>query len=578
MARKLNFLPNDYRLPNRNEPISKEELERLLTDFEFFMSNYQQIVTKGRQTIPFRLNGFQRKLFKTLLPIIHPKTRQNKKQTIVVLKPRQVGASTGVVAFINYVCAFVEGMNHLNILHIFPVGDSVLKFYKEKVNPIISGVHPFIYPNILTDKISSSIISTYRDIRGIRRDNTYEIISSKASSIRSASVHIALFDEAADYQNPEELEDALVPALPKDEFSLVVYLSTFSEKRSDYFTNKVKTALDHPDVYQLLFSPWYESYPQIRTGIDYHTLKLSLYDRDTIIPALEKDGIPEEEWGDLLNWHHEMLIEMRGNLVSMKQEYPTTVGELLAFSESESVFDDQTIEAQEKNITHPTFVRLTNDSLSRKVDIVKTDLSPVKIFSKPSPSKNYMLTVDPIIATGEDTDFFAASMFDRRNHEQVAVIHGRDLPIDDWAILCVNLAQYYNRAIICPESNLAQAFFTVAWGMGYYNWYYTSEKARKERNAGIRTTAVSKTDMIENLSTMLRCDNLILHDEMTIDELRTFKKVKKRRSNSIRMEAAGKNMNGDTAHDDMLTCLWLYAGTLNHYEVAGKKRRGWGII
>lgn len=459
-----------------------------------------------------------------------------------------------------------------------PVGDSVSKFYKEKVSPIITGVHPFLYPNILTDKLSSSIISTYRDIKGVRRDNTYELVSSKASSIRSASVHIALFDEAADYQKPEELEDALVPAMPKDEFSLVVYLSTFSEQRSDYFTGKIKTAIEHPELYTLLFSPWYENYPKNKHGVDYHTLTLSSYDRDTIIPALEKDKIPEDEWGDLFAWHHEMLLEMRGNLISMQQEYPTTVEELLAFSESESVFEDASIKEQEKNIMTPTFVRLTNDILSRKVDVVKTDLSPVRIFQNPSPKQSYILVADPIIATGDDTDFFAASMFDRKTHEQVAVIHGRNLPIDDWAVLSVNLAQYYNRAIICPESNLAQAFFTVGWGMGYYNWYFATEKARKERAPGIRTTAVSKTDMLEALSTLLRYNNIILHDPETVDELKTFKKVKNRRSGSYRMEAAGKNMYGDAAHDDLVSTLYIYAGTLNHYELTGKIRRGWGIM
>ena len=201
-------LENDYQLANKTERLSAEDIRRVLTDFEFFMGNYQQIVNKERKMVPFKLNAFQRKLFETLLPMVHPDTRLDRRTTVVIIKGRQVGASVGVSAFINYLCAFVEGMENLSIAHTFPATDTVSKFYLMKVKPIITGVHPDLFPTVERENLSSSIVTHYKDIKGIRRNNHYELVSANASSIRSSTVNIVLEDEVAFYSHPEDLDNA----------------------------------------------------------------------------------------------------------------------------------------------------------------------------------------------------------------------------------------------------------------------------------------------------------------------------------------------------------------------------------
>lgn len=577
MAKTKPTLENSYRLSNIDEKLGVTDIEKVLNDFEFFMSNYQQLVTKSRQTLPFKLNNFQRLLFSTLLPLIKENNDKQERKTVTILKPRQVGASTGLVAFINYLCSFVQGMNHLNILHVFPVGDTVTKFYLDKVSPIITGVHPNLFPNITKDVLSSSIITTYHDVKGILRDNSYEIISSSSSSIRSSTVHILIMDEVSAYKNPEKLEAAVLPALPDNGFSLVIYLSTFDDDQSDYFTDKIKHAIDCPEENELVFAPWFLHYPEVAYDVDYKTLELTSYDKDVIIPELTKAGIPPSKWGDHLNWYHRTYNSFTDKN-RMKKEFPTTLKEVLAFGSLEAVFNDEDIKKQENRILPISYYRLSNDTLSRKVEAHKVDLSPIRIYKQPIYGHRYMLTVDPITSVGEDSDFFAASMFDTSTHEQVAVILGRDLPIDDWAVLSVNLATLYNRAIICPETNVAQAFFTVGWGMGYYNWFYRDNNARAKRDPGLRTTAVSKRDMIEALGIMLRDGRLTLHDIDTVDQLKTFKKIKNSRSSTVKMEASGTDRLGEPAHDDLVATLFIYCGTLGKQELAGRKRSGWGII
>ena len=145
MARALE---NSYRLPNKDIPLEKGDFVQAIQNFEYFMANYQQIVNKERQLVPFKLNAFQRKLFEVILPMVQKETRLDRRHRVVVVKGRQVGASVGVVALINYICAFVSGMENLSVGHVFPVGDTITKFYTQKVSPIITGVHPQLFPTM----------------------------------------------------------------------------------------------------------------------------------------------------------------------------------------------------------------------------------------------------------------------------------------------------------------------------------------------------------------------------------------------------------------------------------------------
>ena len=108
-------------------PLPREEFIRAFQDFEFFMGHCQQIVNKQRQLVPMALNAYQKEIFKVLLPMIDPKTRENRAKSIILIKGRRVGASTGLLACMNYLLSYVEGRENLNVLHLFPVSDAATK-------------------------------------------------------------------------------------------------------------------------------------------------------------------------------------------------------------------------------------------------------------------------------------------------------------------------------------------------------------------------------------------------------------------------------------------------------------------
>lgn len=543
---------NNYQLLNKSDRLSPEDVRKSLKDFEYFMSNFQQITNKDRQVVPFKLNKFQKKLFETVLPLVNKETRKNKRHSIVLVKSRQVGASVSVVALINYICAFVDGMHDITCLHIFPVADTITKFYNKKVEPIISGVHPDLFPNIERETLGSSIMTRYNSIKGVRRNCYYELVSSGASSIRSDSVHIALFDEYSFYAHPDVLEDAVGPALPDNSWSLVIYLSTFEDRKSDSFIKKIKIAQENPEDWTMVFAPWYLTYPESKLGIPMNEVILTDYDKNVIIPAMIKDGIPESEWGDCIDWYHRKKL----TVANMEKEFPTTIEEILSFGQDDTVFSPESIERQRKNVEAGMPCRLLTDTVTRKVEAISDSVSPFTIFKKPIAGRRYVITIDPITANNEDTDFFCMSVMDVERNEQVATFRGKEYMTEDYADFAITIAKLYNNAVLCPERNVAEGFVAAVRSRGYYYFYYENDIFKKRKEPGIRTTVTSKENMIDKLRLLLDNDRIILHDKVWVDELSSFvKRVKVRGdgSRSVKMEAKkGKHDDSCFAKDTMI--------------------------
>lgn len=566
------LIPNDYRLDNLNTKITPENIRKALSDPEFFLANYQQIVNKERQTVPFILNAFQRMLFSIVIPKIASATRLNRRHNIVICKGRQQGASVSIVGLINYICAFLDNTNNLVCLHTFPVGQTISKFYARKVQPIISGVHPDLFPTMERDNLGTSMITTYKDIKGIRRNNIYELVSANASSIRSDSVHLVIMDECGFYRNPYQLEAAIAPAIPDMGFSLVIYVSTFDDK-NDFFKNKIITARDNPEDWTLIFAPWFMTYPEVPYGIDYRQIELSEYASETIIPAMREYGVPSEQWGDKIVWYNKKYTEL--GKVNTFKEYPTTIDEVLAYGEDKGVFQKASLDAQEKNILPGTPMRFVTDNVTGKVEGRETDVSPFTMFKEPIYGHKYRISIDPITAVSEETDYFAFHVMDLANNEQVAVFREKGLQDEDYADWAISAGTIYNKAELCPEINVGQGFVVAVNARHYYRWYYSSKSNKADRIPGLRTTVSTKEKFVDALSAMLDRGTIIIHDKDTLEELRNFVKITKKRSDGssyVRMAARGKT------HDDLCMSLCIYSGSLDLRQIEGRKHSGFAII
>lgn len=562
-------LENEYALNDPNcSKLSNDEVRRALAgDFEgfkFFFENCMLMQDRDtRQFIHPTMNKGQEMIAKTIFQYIAKETRATSHKECVICGPRQFGKSTVLTAIANYIEAYVPGMENLNLVTTMHQKDAAAKFFKQKLSPIITNVHPMIFPTIERDTSTSSTLLHYKDIKGIRRGGYYEILSAGSNSVRSGTVTVWLCDEPSEYRNPETVEDAISGAISSYGWSFTAYIGTFSDRLTTYFLNKIQTALDNPDEMELVFIPWFLVYGREGDEVGVDMDVLDDYEKNVIVPEMIKYGVPSDEFAQKIGWYRRRSLRTS----KMRYEFPTSIDDILNLTADKKVFTKESIDHQRSKQEAGTPYRFVTDTLTRKVEAQKTDAGPFKIFRVPVYGHKYKVVADPITASSDDTDIFAMQVFDDNTLEQVAVFACRGLSVEDYADYAVSMAKIYNNAQICPESNVADAFVIACRGLGYYNFYYANQAARKKREPGIRTTASSKEGMIDNLKLMLDNKRLTLHDEDTIDELGWFEKKVKTGADGVtrvRMMAHAKK------HDDRVACLWIYVGTLDDHQMHGK--------
>ncbi len=540
--------------------------------FKYFFENCLLIQDRDtRQYIHPKMNAGQQMIAKAIFKNVDKKTRKNEHREIVVIGPRQFGKSTLFTAIGDYLPAYVPGMENLNTVHTLQTGTTAGKYFKQKIAPIVANVHPSIFPTIERDTLGTSTLLRFKDVKGIPRGGYYEITSAGSNSVRSGTVSVWLCDEPSEYRNPEMVEDAVSGAISSYAWSFTAYIGTFSDRLSNYFLNKIKLALDNPDEIELIFIPWFLVYGREGDGLGFTEEDLTEYDRDVIIPEMRKFGIPQSEWFDKLGWYHTRALRTS----KMRYEFPSSIDDIINMTSDKLVFDERSIERQKKNILAGKKYRIVTDNATGRVEAQETEESPLTIFKEPVYGHRYRIAIDPITARSADTDNFVMQVMDLDNHEQVAVFRDRELQDEDYADWAVSMGTIYNKAQLCPEINVANGFIVAVNARRYYHWYYEDKKAKADRVPGLRTTVSTKEKMISSLEALLDRDNIIIHDEYTIEEFTTFVKRVKRRSDgtsTVKMEA----LKGH--HDDDIAALWIYAGSLDLPQIEGRKKSTFAII
>lgn len=540
--------------------------------FKYFFENCLLIQDRdSRQYIHPKMNIGQQMIAKAIFKNVDKKTRKNEHREIVVIGPRQFGKSTLFTAIGDYLPAYVPGMENLNTVHTLQTGTTAGKYFKQKIAPIVANVHPSIFPTIERDTLGTSTLLKFKDVKGIPRGGYYEITSAGSNSVRSGTVSVWLCDEPSEYRNPEMVEDAVSGAISSYAWSFTAYIGTFSDRLSDYFLNKIKLALDNPDDIELIFIPWFLVYGREGDGLGFTEDELTEYDREVIIPEMQKYGIPRDQWFDKLGWYHTRALRTS----KMRYEFPSSIDDIINMTSDRMVFSEEALNKQEENILSGKPFRIVTDNVTGRVEAQETDFSPFTIFKEPIYGHRYRIAIDPITAQSDDTDYFCMHVMDTTNNEQVATFREKGLQDEDYADWAVSIGTIYNKAELCPEINVANGFIVAVNARRYYKWYYQNQKNKADRAPGLRTTVSSKAYFIDALGTMLDRGSIILHDKETIDELRNFVRVVKSRTDgtkSIRMMAKGHG------HDDAVAALWIYAGTLDSRQIEGKKQSGFAIM
>ena len=566
-------VPNAY---TGTDTLTPDQIRKALSgDYEGFKYYFENCLLlqdrDTRQFIHAKLNAGQEIMAKTIMGLVDKDTRSTSHKEIIFIGPRQFGKSTLLTSISNYIIAYVPGFENLNLITTMHQATAATKFFKQKLEPIITNVPKEIYPTIERDTMGTSTLLKYTDIKGIRRGGYYEITSAGSNSVRSGTVSVWLADEPSEYRNPEAVEDAVSGAISSYGWSLTAYIGTFSDRLSDYFLNKIKLALDNPDDIELVFIPWFLVYGREGDGLGFTEDKMTDYDREVIIPEMQKWGVPREEWFDKLGWYHTRSLRTS----KMRYEFPSSIEDIINMTSDRMVFNEDSLNKQEENIKVGTPMRMVTDNATGRVEAQETDISPFVMYKRPILGHSYMISIDPITASSGDTDMFIMSVWDTANNEQVAIFADRGLQDEDYADWAVSIGTIYNKAVLCPEINVANGFIVSCNSRRYYRWWYSGRKAQADRTPGLRTTVSSKEKMLDMLAAMLDRQTIIIHDADTLDELRNFiksAKVRQDGSKYVRMMAKAGH------RDDRVSACWIYAGTRSLREIEGRKKSSFAII
>lgn len=567
------IVENEY---TGTETLTADQIRRALSGdydgFKYFFENCLLIQDRDtRQYIHPKMNVGQQMIAKAIFKNVDKKTRKNEHREIVVIGPRQFGKSTLFTAIGDYLPAYVPGMENLNTVHTLQTGTTAGKYFKQKIAPIVANVHPSIFPTIERDTLGTSTLLKFKDIKGIPRGGYYEVVSAGSNSVRSGTVSVWLCDEPSEYRNPEMVEDAISGAISSYAWSFTAYIGTFSDRLSDYFLNKIKLALNNPEDIELVFIPWFLVYGREGDGLGFTEDQMTDYDKEVIVPEMRKWGVPQDEWFDKLGWHHTRALRTS----KMRYEFPSSIDDIINMTSDRLVFNEKSIAEQDKNLMSGKKYRIVTDNGTGKVEAQETDISPFTIYREPIFGHSYRIAIDPITAQSQDTDNFVMMVFDMSNHEQVAVFRDRGLQDEDYADWAVSIGTIYNKAQLCPESNVANGFVVAVNSRRYYKWFYQDKKNKADRIPGIRTTVSSKERMIDKLGTLLDRENIIIHDPHTVEELLSFvRHVRTRTDGSSYVRFAAKAGH----HDDDIAALWIYAGSLDMRQIEGRKHSHFAMI
>lgn len=187
------------------------------------------------------------------------------------------------------------------------------------------------------------------------------------------------------------------------------------------------------------------------------------------------------------------------------------------------------------------------------------------IYEKPKKGHVYTITCDVSRGQGLDAQAFSVIDVTKIPYVQVARFRDNRMPALTYPNVIFRAGKYYNNAFVLVEINDVgqQVADILHFELGYDNLFKLITKGKQGQQVsagykkliqfGVRTTTPVKRIGCSNIKTLIEGDKLLIHDKMTIYELRTFVVYKE----SYAAE------EGTGAKDDLAMSLVLFGWLVN---------------
>jgi len=491
-----------------------------IKDFNYYAPNLLRIKTDKQQIIPFNFNSEQRRLhqvwewqLKTLGMV-----------RIIIDKARRVGMST-----------YVEGRTFHEVV-TSPFTDAyIIAHDKDALNTIFNmsklfweelpdPFRPMLRYSNKKELVFENPNAKLRLIDPGLRSAIEVFSANRIQASRSGGYRIAHFSEVAFYSNAETLITSTTPSIPDTSGTVKVYEST-ANGRGNFFHNewlKAKESLTSKrkssNFYPIFFS-WLDF-------ADYKTNFRTVDEKEDFIFTMDEEekelNIKSKATLEQLNWRRKKILDFGGDADKFHQEFPKDDIESFVAS-GQSYFKRQKLRELLDRCSPPKFVGEIS-----ALGFSENDDGNLWVWEKPQRGDEYIVSADVgggVI--GGDPSVIQVLKVPKTTPKIEQVAEWRDWidPIH-FAAKIVNLARWYNEALVVPETN-NHGFATlneikqVYWHI--YQWEYFDRFSKFVSNKiGWETNGSTKPIMCDYTSGCINADILIIHSSHLIDEMMSF--------------------------------------------------------
>lgn len=468
---------------------------------------------------------------------IAPKLNEREKLWFIVLKSRQVGATT-------LFCA----LNFLRTLEK-PLTNSLIIANELGVAGDIFGMIRRFWDHMPLPHLKEPKVSEIEFPFPAGASRLRVASAGKMGKGRGGTESCVHGTEVAFWPRPEVLL-GLFQAMPNLGDTMWVLESTANGMTGPgkMFYDEWKAAVSGVSDLTPIFIPWFSM-------LEYR-----------MDPAVPEDEWDEEEkqlvstWGEYglngrsLAWRRYMInTKTQGSVDLFRQEYPSSAQEAF-ITTGLPAFDHLALMYQERFARrHPyegIMIDRASDTNLTRPDFSSTPHGWVKMWGVPQDGHQYVIGVDTSLGQ-KGGDYACAQVLDMGTMEQVAVMHGM-LSSWDLAYQLNLLGRWYNNAILAVETaNTGRAVQDYLIRIFNYPnlhvWQGRQDSIRPvaAKTYGWDTNVWSRPLLIEAGRRAINTRLVVIHDEATLLEMRNFS-----RSDTGKYEAQAE-------HDDRVLALLI---------------------
>lgn len=501
---------------SKQNPLNTVDYSKTLFSPRWFMENMLQVVDKKNQLVKFVLNEEQSKL----LDHIEFCLANDMPIRVIVLKARQIGATTFFTALGFWFAAMNRNITYGIVAHLLKSAESIFQKCKVFYNNLPKELQP------ATTQMSSEGI-TFDKKNGMGVNSKIQFATVSEGVFRGQTLSYLHLTECAFWEgNVQAIENSLAPTVSINPKTIIVRESTANGY--NFFKDDWDRAVNGKSEYTPFFFGWqdHKEY-QLPVPKDF---KLS--DKEEQIK--KKHQVTDEQ----LMWRrYQIDNNYGGNETWFAQENPMTPEEAFVAAGS-GVFDSDTIVQGYSSSVEPDEVELESVPMFEKLKVWEyPEKSTETVYSQKaewSDEKQEYVFIDTdvileeihyqtpytigIDTSGMGADYNQLVVVNNVTKKVAARFGKKNMPEEQLAAVAVEIAEIYHNAMIVPEVNYSHEICNYIIKLGYKNLFITESMARQDAKVvggiqyGWKTTSLSKAPIISSLRSRLTSDPTLIQD------------------------------------------------------------------